>query len=155
MLKENEDKFQPHDPEMSAMSKIGLGEEFPEDQIKDNQDRKLDWYRDEKFPRNTFFTKQTFNLNGKNVAVKAEDISEEDDKWTNYYFVDPENRKEIAFINWGRGGLGYDDIINYIKIGLPRGVKTKHGVGINMDSEILKKFIDGTAKEEGFELITR
>jgi hypothetical protein len=31
ILRENEDKFQPHDPEMQELSKIGIGEEYPEE----------------------------------------------------------------------------------------------------------------------------
>lgn len=157
ILKENEDKFQPHDPEMQEMSKVGMGEEYPEeDNLESNE---LTFDKDPDNPR-SILSNQFFNLNGKKVVLKVEEDSTSDDMWDNYYFVDPVSKKEIATINWGRDALTYQDVLDYIKLGLPSGVLRKsktspYPTRFNLDSKTLNKFINGTAEKEGLELIPR
>jgi hypothetical protein len=153
ILKEQEDKFQPHDPEMQAMSQKGLGEEFPEDQIEEPPTQKLEWIPDPKNPNRSLITKQTFNIDGNEAFLKSEEQSTDDDMWTDLYFIDSKTGKELKMMNWGRGDVSYQEVLDYIKIGQPKGVLTPQNVRVNLNSDLLKKFKDGTAEKEGFKLI--
>jgi hypothetical protein len=127
-----------------------------ENSIKAN---KLSFNQDPDDPR-SILSDQMFNVDGKKAVLKVEEDSSNDDMWNNYSFIDSETKEHIANMNWGRGGLTYDDVLDYIEIGLPAGVLRKsenspYPTRINMSSDILNKFINGSAEKEGLELIPR
>jgi len=95
ILNENEDKFQPHDPEMQELSKIGLGEEYPEDEDVSSDDR--NWYFDDdgQPPYNVKYSNRTFNVRGKEVLIKQEMDRMEDDEWYYLSLVDPETKERV------------------------------------------------------------
>jgi hypothetical protein len=109
---------------------------------------------------NVRISNQVFDVLGKKANLKVERTDEEDDVWYSYSFVDPETKEYVATMNWGRDGVGEDDVLNYIKLGLPAGVlrrseKSSFPTRFNLDSKTLKKFMDGTAEEEGLSLIPK
>jgi hypothetical protein len=157
IIKENEDKFQPHDPEMQELSKIGMGEEYPEEENLESNEWTFIENPDD--PR-SILSNKVFIVDGKKAVVKIEEDGTDDDMWYNYSFVDPETKEHVANMNWGRDGLTYQDVLDYIKLGLPSGVsrkseKSSYPTRFNLDSITLKKFINGTAEREGLELIPR
>jgi len=157
VLKENHDKFQPNDSEMQDLSKVGMGEEYPEEDISDSDELTFD--QDPEDPR-SIISNQVFDVDGRKTALKVEEDRSDDDMWHHYSFIDPETKKHIANMNWGRGSLTYPDVLDYIELGLPAGVsrkseKSSYPTRFNLNSETLKKFINGTAEREGLELIPR
>lgn len=109
---------------------------------------------------NVRISNQVFDVLGKKANLKVERTDEEDDVWYSYSFVDPETKEYIATMNWGRDGVGENDVLDYIKLGLPSGVlrrseKSSFPTRFNLDSITLKKFMDGTAEEEGLSLIPK
>lgn len=157
IVKENEGKFQPYDPEMQDLSKAGMGEEYPEEDISDSDE--LTYDQDPDNPR-SILSNQVFNVDGKKAVLKVEEDGTSDDTWDHYSFVDPVSKEHVANMNWGRGPLTYQDVLDYIELGLPAGVsrkseKSSYPTRFNLDSETLKKFINGNAEKEGLELIPR
>jgi hypothetical protein len=157
ILKENDDKFQSHDPEMQNLSNIGMGEEYPEEGNLESNELTFDQDPDDS---SILLSNELFNVNGKKVIVKVREDSSSDDSWSHYSFVDPVTKEHVANMNWGRGRLKYQDVLDYISLGLPAGVLRKsktsrYPTRFNLDSKTLNKFIDGTAEKEGLELIPR
>ena len=62
IVKENEGKFQPYDPEMQDLSKAGMGEEYPEEDISDSDE--LTYDQDPDNPR-SILSNQVFNVEEK------------------------------------------------------------------------------------------
>lgn len=58
LLKE-EDKYQPNDPEMEELSKVGMGEEFPEDNSTDENDIYTQQTKDEPLTQDQMVEAQT------------------------------------------------------------------------------------------------
>lgn len=95
ILTENEAKFQPHDPEMNELSKIGMGEEYPEDE-QDSLDAKEWHFTDNgEAPYNLEYSNRTFNVRGKDVLIKREWDSMEDDEWYYLSLVDPKTKDRV------------------------------------------------------------
>jgi len=80
VLKENEDKFQTHNSENEGVS---------------SDDRQ--WYFDDNGqpPYNVKYSNRTFNVRGKNVLIKQELDSMEDDEWSYISLVDPETKERV------------------------------------------------------------
>jgi hypothetical protein len=117
-------------------------------------------FEDDSSEPNSRLSNQVFDVLGRKAKLKIERNEEEDDIWYNYSFVDPETKEYVANMNWGRGGMTGQDVLDYIKLGLPSGVQraskdSTYPTRFNLDSNTLKKFIDGTAEKEGLELIPR
>ena len=106
-------------------------------------------------------SKKIYNIDGTQCVLKVEEDRDEDDEWNHFSFVDTETKQHVANMNWGRGFPSEDDVANYINLGLPSGVNRRSSnpnnpsTRINMDSNTLNKFINGTAEGEGLELIPR
>ena len=117
-------------------------------------------FGDDSSEPNSRLSNQVFDVLGRKTKLKIERNEEEDDIWYSYSFVDPETKEYVATMNWGRGGMTEQDILNYIKLGLPAGVSRKSkdsslATRFNLDSDTLNKFMNGTADQEGLELIPR
>lgn len=120
---------------------------------------KLKFNEDPDDPRSVIST-QLFDVDGRKAALKIEEDRSDDDQWYHYSFIDPETKEHVANMNWGRGELKYQDVLDSIELGLPSGVlkhskESSYPTRINMDSDIIDKFFYNTAEKEGYELIPR
>jgi hypothetical protein len=97
ILKENEEKFQSHDPEMQDLSKVGMGEEYPEeDNVSDSNKKDWSFVNDDPYTRHYIgYSNKTFNVRGKDVLIKQEWDSMDDDEWYYLSLVDPETKERV------------------------------------------------------------
>lgn len=97
VLEEMHNKFQPHDPEMEELSKVGMGEEYPENEISDTNDKDWHFTSDDSWSRHYIqYSNRTFKVRGKDVLIKNELIerTDDDETWL-LTLVDPETKERI------------------------------------------------------------
>jgi hypothetical protein len=98
IIKENEDKFQPHDPEMQELSKIGMGEEYPEEEAPESNQNDWSFVNDDLNTRHYIgYSDRTFKVRGKDVLIKTELGERTDDGHESWDFslVDPETKEPV------------------------------------------------------------
>jgi hypothetical protein len=97
ILKEDGDKFQPHDPEMQELSKVGMGEEYPEEEKNSSNEEQWHFDNDDDWTRHYIqYSNRTFNVRGQDVLIKNELIerTDDDETWL-LTLVDPETKKRV------------------------------------------------------------